>query len=114
MAHTTVSAAHVQECIVECDSCHDVCVETIGYGLAAGGRLADAAHLTLLMDCAQICQTAADFMLRGSTLHTSTCRTCAEVCEACARSCERLDSPEMRTCADACRRCAESCRAMAG
>jgi hypothetical protein len=31
----------------------------------------------LLLDCAEICQTAANFMLRNSELHSRTCAVCA-------------------------------------
>jgi hypothetical protein len=80
-----------------------------------GGRHAEAAHVRLLLDCAQICQTSADFMLRGSSYHARTCETCAEVCLACAENCERIgpDDDMMKKCAEVCRRCAASCRQMA-
>jgi hypothetical protein len=72
------------------------------------------AHVRRLLDCADICQASANFMLRGSELHMRTCAVCAEVCERCAESCERLaDDPQMRACAEECRRCADSCRRMA-
>jgi hypothetical protein len=68
-----------------------------------------------LLDCASICHTSADFMLRGSDLHRPTCGVCAEVCQRCAESCERMAEDELdRRCAEVCRRCAESCRQMAG
>jgi hypothetical protein len=99
MAHAAASLAQVQECIVECDSCHDLCLETIGQCLSVGGRHADGEHVTLLMDCAQICQIAADFMLRGSARQGMTSAVCAAVCEACASSCDALGSAELRACA---------------
>lgn len=66
-----------------------------------------------MMDCAQICATSADFMLRGSDLHGRTCGVCAEACTRCAEGCERMgDDDMMRRRAEACRRCAESCGQM--
>ena len=114
MTDTALAGTGIQECIVECDSCHDVCIETINYCLAMAGPHAEPAHVRLLMDCAQICHTASDFMLRGSTLYRAVCLVSAEVCEACATSCAELDGSEMKACADACRRCSEACRAMSG
>ncbi|RUL83555.1 four-helix bundle copper-binding protein [Tautonia sociabilis] len=104
----------LRDCITECQSCHAVCTETVNYCLEQGGRHAEPGHVRLLLDCAEICQTSANFMLRGSPLHVQTCAACAEVCEACAADCEQMgqDQP-MRRCAEACRRCAESCRRMA-
>ena len=104
----------MQECINACLDCHSVCLQTVAHCLQKGGRHAEASHIGLLLDCAEICQTSANFMLRGSHLHTRTCDVCAEVCEMCATGCEQFGDDEMMTaCAEACRRCAESCRRMA-
>jgi len=106
---------HMDECIKNCTECHSVCVQTLTYCLSKGGRHAGLDHIRLLLDCAQICQTSADYMLRESSLHTRTCGICAEVCEQCARDCEQFgDDARMKQCADVCRRCAQSCQQMAG
>lgn len=111
--------AHISEemknCINECLTCHSVCLETISHCLEMGGEHASPAHIALLQDCAQICITSADFMLRGSELHGQTCGVCAATCDACADSCESLAEGNdfMQRCAEVCRRCAESCRQMA-
>ena len=113
MAHKT---EEMDRCIKECLDCATVCLETLAHCLTRGGEHAAAEHVTLLQDCAEICRTAADFMLRNSAVHTETCRVCAEVCRRCAESCERMaaDDQEMARCAAACRRCEASCREMAG
>ncbi len=104
----------MQECIQNCLDCHRICVETAAHCLQMGGKHAEASHIRLLLDCADICQTSANFMLRGSDLHVRTCAVCAEVCDLCAQSCEQFgDDEQMRACVEVCRRCAESCRAMA-
>ena len=114
----TQSDMHVDDlmrlCIQNCTDCHAVCVQTINVCLEPGVRHLAAEHIRLLLDCAEICQTSANFMLRGSPLHTRVCAVCAEICERCAALCERFGGdPQMRDCAAACRRCAESCRQMA-
>ncbi len=110
MAH---SSQEMGRCIELCQECHDVCLSTVGYCLQKGGAHAEPAHIRLLLDCVEICQTSANFMVRGSELHTETCRACAEVCERCAEDCERLgNDTRMRECAETCRQCAESCRHM--
>jgi hypothetical protein len=115
MPHGTIMNDEMRRCIDECLSCFRTCLETVTHGLEKGGRHAEASHIRLLLDCAEICQTSAGFMLRTSDLHTRTCAVCAEICERCARECEAFgDDPVMRACAEACRRCAESCRQMAG
>ena len=114
MAHSTHETSAMQECIEACTECHAICVATMTHCLQEGGKHADASHIGTLVDCAQICATSADFMLRSSPHHSATCRACAELCTACAESCEEmLDDPVMRACAETCRRCAEHCREMA-
>jgi hypothetical protein len=91
-----------------------VCLETINHCLRLGDAHAEASHISLLLACAEICNTSARFMLLGSTYHTRTCEVCAELCEACAADCDRFGEDEaMQRCAELCRRCAESCRQMA-
>lgn len=113
MAHNERSS-EMQTCIENCQNCHAVCLETINHCLEMGGEHASPAHIKLLQDCAQICATSADFMLRTSDYHPQTCGVCADVCEACAKECESMADGNdfMQRCADACRRCAESCREM--
>jgi hypothetical protein len=104
----------MQDCIDNCSNCHAACLETVIYCLQQGGEHAEEAHIRLLLDCAEICQTSANFMLRNSPLHGITCAACAEICERCAAACERFgDDRQMAACAAMCRRCAESCREMA-
>jgi hypothetical protein len=117
MPHTIRDGAvdpAMQKCIDECVRCHNICTTTATYCLQRGGQHAEAEHIVTLLDCAEICRTSADFMLRGSHLHTSSCAVCAEVCRACADTCEKMgDDAVMQRCADECRRCAESCDKMA-
>jgi hypothetical protein len=104
----------MKECIDNCSECHAVCLQAVAHCLAQGGDHATEEHIRLLLDCAQACQTSADFMLRSSTLFSAVCGACAEVCERCADSCERFqDDRQMVACAEVCRKCAASCREMA-
>jgi hypothetical protein len=104
----------LRNCIKACTECSTICRDTVTYCLQMGGEHARPEHIWLLMDCAEICQTSAHFMMHQSPLHHATCRACAEVCERCAEDCERLgDDQVMQECAKVCRRCAESCRKMA-
>jgi hypothetical protein len=111
------SNAHdLEQCIDNCQQCHEICLRTaLTYCLPRGGQHAEASHIRLMLDCAGICETSANFMIRGSDLHHLTCGACAEVCDRCAEDCERMgDDETMRRCAEACRRCAQSCHQMAG
>src|SRR5437016_10965270 len=87
MAHIS---NEMRECINECTTCHQVCISTIQHCLQKGGMHAEQPHVRLLADCAQICAVSADFMLRGSQHHPHTCGECAEICDDCARDCDRM------------------------
>ena len=107
----------IEQCIENCTRCHRICLETAARHFRGerGAAQGHEAHVRLLLDCAEICQTSANFMLRGSDLHAHTCAACAEVCERCGRDCEAMADGDTRmaACAEMCRRCAESCRNMA-
>ena len=106
---------HMRECLENCRDCHAVCLQTVQHCLQIGGPHAEASHIGLLLDCSQICETSADFMLRGSPRHGLTCSVCADICASCADDCARLaqNDPMMEKCAEVCRRCADSCQRMA-
>ena len=108
-------AASMDECIRNCTECRTICMKTVTHCLGVGGKHADQAHIRMLLDCAQICATSADFMTRGSPLHRLTCGACAEICQQCADDCERMagGDQQMLQCVEMCRRCAASCRDMA-
>lgn len=105
-------SAKMQDCIDECLRCYQVCLRmAMNHCLETGGEHVEPKHFRLMMACAEICRTAAHFMLISSPHHKHTCGECAEICEECAKDCERLSG--MEECVHACRRCAESCRRMA-
>lgn len=93
--------------------CHLVTLEALRHLLSAGDRVAASAHVTLLVDTADICRTAADFLQRGSPLYAPVCRACAAVCRVCQWECERHGLEALRPCRDACARCAEACERLA-
>ena len=110
MYHTN-PPAQINQCIEACASCHRACLDAATYCLAQGGAHAAAAHVGLLLDCAQICATTGDFLIRSSPLHAGACGTCADVCDKCADACEHFTGDAvMAACAIACRTCAEACR----
>ena len=92
-----------------------MCSHLVDYCLKKGTSYADAEHIKKLLDCAGVCNLSTDFMIRHSEFHNSTCEVCAEVCIACASSCETFgkDDPMMQACVGTCRKCAASCTEMA-
>lgn len=103
----------MQQRIEACQQCHNICLRmALTDCLRAGGKHVEEEHFRLMINCAEICQTAANFMLSASALHGVVCQACAKICSACADSCEQVG--DMDDCVQACRRCAETCEAMAG
>jgi len=112
MTHHTSKNPEMQRCIEACNRCHQICLQmAMMHCLKMGGKHVEQEHLRLMMNCAAICQTAADFMLSDSPLHSSVCAACAEVCMACVESCQKVG--DMDECEEACRHCAETCEDMA-
>ena len=100
-----------QENIDACLDCHSMCLRmAMTYCLERGGRHVEQKHLRLMLNCAELCQTSANFMLSDSPMHGRVCLICAEACEACAKSCEQVG--DMRECIEECLSCAKSCRSM--
>jgi len=105
----------MSKCIQICRDCHAMCTQTIAHCLKLGGRHATPDHIRLLADCAQMCATSADYMLRESPFHDRTCRLCSELCKLCAKDCEQVagDDQMVKQCVEMCRKCAGSCERMA-
>lgn len=102
----------MQGCIDECLECYQSCLGTaMTHCLETGGKHVEPAHFRLMMACAEMCRTAAHFMLLNSPHHQHVCRECAEICAECAKDCKRVGG--MNDCVRACNLCAESCWAMA-
>ena len=105
----------MKDCTQVCWNTRNSCERTLfRHCLEQGGPHAEADHVRLMMDCIEMCQAAADAMVRGSPQHAVFCEACAAVCEACAKSCAAIEGDEMKQCADECLKCAEYCRDMSG
>ena len=102
----------MEQCMKDCHHCHLTCLHMAAtHCLELGGKHTEPSHMRVMLDCAEICQTALNFMARSSAQHAAVCRACAEICRACADSCEQLG--DMQECVEACLKCAESCERMA-
>lgn len=102
-----------KDCIETCWACRHSCQDTLfNHCLLEGGAHTEADHVRLMTDCIQMCQAAADAMVRNSPRHAVICAACADICEACALSCEAIPGDHMKECARTCRECAEQCRRM--
>lgn len=107
-----MQTASMQQCIDDCLHCYRTCTETVmNHCLETGGPHTEPQHFRLMINCAELCNTCAGFMLSSSHLHAVVCGACAEICQSCAESCEQIGG--MDECVQACRRCMDSCRRMA-
>lgn len=102
----------MKDCINACDQAHRAATEAAIHGMQQGGKLAGWELVQLLLDTADISETAADFLLRSSRQHTSVLRVTAEIADKCADACEKLAASDLRMkeCAESCRRAATQCR----
>jgi hypothetical protein len=104
----------IQKCIQLCTHCHEVCLETLSDCLRRPEHVAPS-HIRILLDCSEMCQTSANFLIRNSDVHRQACAACAAACLACASSCSQFVGDEaMKRCLEACRQCAEACSELAG
>lgn len=102
----------MKDCINACDLAHRAATEAAIHGMQQGGDLANWEVVQLLLDTADITETATDFLLRSSRHYTPVLRVCAEITDKCADACEKLAGMDLRMkeCAESCRRAATQCR----
>lgn len=90
-------------CQTACEHCADACLSE--------DNVAEMAEcIRLDRDCADICDMAIKYISRDSRRASSVLDLCADICETCARECEKHDHGHCKDCAEACRECAEACR----
>ncbi|MBO0790361.1 MAG: four-helix bundle copper-binding protein [Ktedonobacteraceae bacterium] len=105
---TTLSPAvqgMIEDCTRDCLTCHIVCLDTAMQALQKEKH--DTHHIRTMLDCSEICQTAAHYMLRNSPFYGSICEVCAQICTHCGEMCEKAGLTDP---ANACRACAVSCQ----
>jgi hypothetical protein len=106
--------AEMAECIDDCNRTHQVLLTASGHALRHGGAENTAHIIRVMSDCVEMCQTAANFMLRGSPNHKKTCAVNAEFCREVARECARFEDDDvMQKVVEVTTACAESCEQMA-
>ena len=102
----------IEECIARCMRCYRTCLEILASSLEARGNPPRPAHLALLLECAEMCRSNAEMMIR----HASACERecgCMEICRPCALSCEEIADEASRRCVEASCTAARSCPSLA-
>jgi hypothetical protein len=107
-------SVNMEEAIRNAMECFRITTNCMQHCLSLSEKHAEVKHITLLKECAELCQITASFLIVKSDFAHDVCGVCARVCEACADSCEEIDDRDamMKLCIHACRDCAESCRNM--
>lgn len=103
------SSDEVCECLEACADCYQTCTETIAKCLTMGGVHSDPRLINLMTDCATICITNINFILRSSTYYPQTCDMAVGICDECGDECDKFEEDFMKQCAAVCQRCAETC-----
>ena len=104
----------MDDCVALCIASHRSCLTSARHVMGQPQLRAPAQLVALLQDCAELCQTTANSMLRGAPTHTLLCRACADLCEACAQACDAFKNDAVLTrCAATCRERGAACRRMA-
>lgn len=80
----------VDECVQNCLDCYRSCLAMVPHCLHRGGVHASQDHITMLLECAELCQVSARLMLLQSNIHFDVCRVCAKACENCADNCRSM------------------------
>lgn len=101
-------AEECSECARECSSCAKHCAMMI-----AQGKKEHAKTLATCLDCADICNVAANIVSRSGPFDDLICKACADACAKCGKACEGFPKDKhMARCARACRECEKECRNM--
>lgn len=105
---------NMEEAIKNSLECFRVTSNCLQHNLSIGGRHSEKKHISLMKECAELCQLSASFMIESSDFANDICGVCARVCDASADSCADIDSEDamMRLTITALRKCADSCRNM--
>ncbi|WP_377369060.1 four-helix bundle copper-binding protein [Phenylobacterium ferrooxidans] len=107
-------AMSMDDCVTLCVASHRSCLTSARHVLEQPQLNAPAELVALLQDCAELCQTTANSMVRGAPTHTLLCGACADLCAACAQACDAYKNDTVLTlCAVTCRDCGAACGHMA-
>ena len=82
-------------CIAACNFCASACLKEDDVKMMVS-------CISLDLDCAEVCRTAAILLARNSMHGKHLLQECIEICEACAKECRQHESDHCQACAKAC------------
>ncbi len=102
------------KCIAALQKCHAVCMRTLSY---SGNQIEREYHTheelrKSMLDCAEMCQAAANFLIRDSDHYLRICREASEICKDLASISKVID--RMEGVISKCNECIHACRVIVG
>lgn len=101
-----------QVCIDACAKCAQACNECFTACLNESDLNARKDCISILVECAMMCQMSVSMMSMNGQFSKEHCRLCAQICDKCAAECAMFKDEHCQKCAGFCRTCAEECRKM--
>ena len=102
----------LQACIDACAKCAQACYECFSACLNEADLNARKDCVSILIECAAMCQMSVSMMSMNGRFSTEHCELCEKVCSKCAEECAMFKDDHCKRCADVCLMCAEACRNM--
>lgn len=104
------------DCAKACDDCARICNLCAAHctKMAVDGKKEHLATVRTCVDCASICKSASEIVIKSGPFSDLICTACADACKRCGDACEKHadHDPIMKQCAAECRRCEKACRMM--
>lgn len=113
MGIATTNTDKYQLCIDECNKCAQACYECFKACLNEPDIGARKNCISILVECAQMCQMSTAHMSMDAQFTKEHCKICSNICDMCAQECEMFKDDHCQKCAQECSKCAEECRKMA-
>ena len=84
MGIATNSTDKFQTCIDECNRCAQACYECFKACLNESDVKARKNCISILVECAQMCQMSSSLMSMNGQFIKEHCKLCATICDKCA------------------------------
>lgn len=114
MGFVTNTTDKYQKCIDACKQCAQACLECFKMCLNEPDVVARKGCISMLVECAKICELASCYMSMDAQYSKDLCKLCAIICDKCSQECNMFKDDHCKKCAEACHNCANECRQMAG
>ncbi|AAK78060.1 hypothetical protein BJV85_000081 [Clostridium acetobutylicum] len=114
MGVATMVTDKYQKCIDACNRCSQACYECFKACLNEPDVNARRTCISILFECAQMCQMSSALMSMDAQFAIDHCKLCSVICDKCAQECSMFQDPHCQKCANECRTCSNECRMMSG